>query len=601
MCTVSQMLWWLDLPERGKAALNAAPAAAARLLDLDPGVLERMGFESAGQTWVLGERIPAAMVVKHRMRICPDCLADDPYYRRAWDLLVPGLCPIHRKPLIDRCPACKTILRWQRSSITACACGQDLRTAEVAPVAHGCLAAAALYDRLGIPIDGPRLPQPFRLLPLKELVEILCFLGRTDIVLAQENPHGLRAKSMSLDPRVLDAGVRVAVGWPASFSDLANRVRRARGEQRGFQTQYGYLHRFVARCGKAAYAPWLRAAYRDHLLDFDGVPPQALPSFLHDAGRGTDFVTVTEARAMLPASPKQWRRLRRSRLWRGLSRTDRLRATGYLLRRADVESLAKLLPRLIGAAEANRMLGLRDVRASKVDGLVAWGLLNMYDYHPLTSRWGAVDRAEVEGLFWDIAAQATGIPPRQAVDFEGLYRRCSQGWAAPLSFADLIDALVEGRIRGYVARRDRLDLRRFVFDVAQADEVLEEAAIVATDGTVGLRTAARILSLREPTVLALAERGLLQGPVRKGPAPRFYAEAVRAFWNTYTIPDRLAAETGVEASEVRRTLKGGGTGPVAVIPDVGRPAIVVYRREDARRMPSRHQAVDDCYTTHSNE
>ncbi|MBB5693573.1 TniQ family protein [Muricoccus pecuniae] len=476
LCTVTQMLWWLDLPEEGRAALSASPAAAAGLLDLDPGVLERMGFEVSGQTWVLGERVPAAMVVKQHMRLCPDCLREEPYHRRVWDLLIPSLCPRHGKPLIDRCPGCKTFLRWRRLSITSCACGQDLRTVDVRPVSHGCLGAAAVYDRLGIRDHGSPLPEPFRSLPLKDLVELLCFLGRTDIVLAQGNPHGLRGKSMSLDPMVLDAGVRVAVGWPASFSDLAIRLRRVRGERRGFQRQYGYLHRFIAKCGKAAYGPWLRAAYRDHLLNVDGVPSQILPSFLCVAETLADFVTASEAQKMLSLSTRQWRRLRRSALWRGLPRIEQLRATGYLLRRSDVEALARLLPRLIGAAEANRMLGLRGVRGSKVDGLAAYGFLTVYDYNPLASRWKAVDRAEVEGLFWEIASQATSIRPPHALDFDALYRHCSNGRVPPLSFADIISGLVEGRVRGYTVDRSRNDLRRFVFDATQAYYLLRGTA-----------------------------------------------------------------------------------------------------------------------------
>lgn len=63
-----------------------------------------------------------------RTRVCPECLQADkkPHIRAVWDSPVKLLCEIHRKILLDACPACKQPLTYRRGWISQCCCGVQL-------------------------------------------------------------------------------------------------------------------------------------------------------------------------------------------------------------------------------------------------------------------------------------------------------------------------------------------------------------------------------------------------------------------------------------------------------------------------------------------
>lgn len=66
-------------------------------------------------------------------KICPSCIAETGYYKSVWDFALTTCCHIHKRLLINRCPACKKKLSWFRGEISTCNCGYDFRKS---PVEH---------------------------------------------------------------------------------------------------------------------------------------------------------------------------------------------------------------------------------------------------------------------------------------------------------------------------------------------------------------------------------------------------------------------------------------------------------------------------------
>lgn len=62
--------------------------------------------------------------------LCPDCLVENPYQRKIWDLLPVTACPFHKRLLIDHCPGCEKPIYYRRDQICFCACGYDFRDSE---------------------------------------------------------------------------------------------------------------------------------------------------------------------------------------------------------------------------------------------------------------------------------------------------------------------------------------------------------------------------------------------------------------------------------------------------------------------------------------
>lgn len=62
-----------------------------------------------------------------RPRVCPDCLRENPYCRKFWDLQVVTTCPQHHSLLLDICPSCQKSITWDRKNVSRCSCGCDWR------------------------------------------------------------------------------------------------------------------------------------------------------------------------------------------------------------------------------------------------------------------------------------------------------------------------------------------------------------------------------------------------------------------------------------------------------------------------------------------
>lgn len=60
-------------------------------------------------------------------KVCPSCLREENWCRKAWDVLPFTVCPLHRIVLVDSCPHCEHPISWARASISVCRCGYDWR------------------------------------------------------------------------------------------------------------------------------------------------------------------------------------------------------------------------------------------------------------------------------------------------------------------------------------------------------------------------------------------------------------------------------------------------------------------------------------------
>jgi TniQ len=72
-----------------------------------------------------GVRVPEQYIKFKYPKFCPACIAESPHHRWYWDVAHVTVCLKHQLLLIDRCPACRKRVYWDRTSLTACTCGCD--------------------------------------------------------------------------------------------------------------------------------------------------------------------------------------------------------------------------------------------------------------------------------------------------------------------------------------------------------------------------------------------------------------------------------------------------------------------------------------------
>ena len=576
LCSSSQMCEWLGIPKIDGDLVDPVPAA--KVMGIDPGMLAAMGFADGDKEAFLGHRVPRLSALRHFMRVCTACLSEAPYHRRIWDHHQIDACPIHRAKLQDRCTGCTTTARtrWKRCHMLFADCGHDLSCQPVQG-AGDCVGAAVVYRHCGLPCDGPDLPPAFSGLGMQDLLDLLFFLGRIDVVVARGNPGGLQPRSMRRAGSILDAGARIALGWPEAFDDLAVRVKAAYPDATGTGSQYGYLHRFIERCGDAPYARLLRDAYANHLAGRADVSAPAWPIFLERPFAATQTVSTLTARHLLGLGWKSFVSLRAQPLWTDLKPVLSGRNGTAQFRRDDVLALGAVLARLVSPYIADRQLGFGEGRVSQ---LIDAGLIpvHMWNRGAKNCEPRSLDSRDVAGLFADVARLCRPTAPTTPVPFRAVVKMVMSRSA--VGFPELIRCLLEGTLRGHL-RTGGQDFAGIVFEDAEVDEVLDRMGPPPPDAGISMSGFAGKLRIPATAVDQLIAAGLLDKPA-PGETTRFGKLAAERFLSEFTLDRALARTKKYRPKRVREELARIGVSPVAIINIRREAECAVYRKVDLK-------------------
>ncbi len=125
---------------------------------------------------ILGHELKYDGVRRQSRYWCPDCFAEQPYHRAAWDVASHTHCVVHRRPLEKACPSCHKPIGWARLDLLHCQCGAGLDQPKCEPVGEEFL----LFDRWLLSRLEARPAPPCGLLekmPLQEAITVCERLG----------------------------------------------------------------------------------------------------------------------------------------------------------------------------------------------------------------------------------------------------------------------------------------------------------------------------------------------------------------------------------------------------------------------------------------
>ena len=86
-------------------------------------IISDSDYEQCDAQW----DVPINSLRFNRPMVCSDCLRENPYCRKFWDLPVVRVCPQHHSLLLNMCPDCREPITWNRKSVSRCRCGCDWR------------------------------------------------------------------------------------------------------------------------------------------------------------------------------------------------------------------------------------------------------------------------------------------------------------------------------------------------------------------------------------------------------------------------------------------------------------------------------------------
>jgi hypothetical protein len=333
--------------------------------------------------------------------VCPDCLRQASYSRRAWSHQLATACPEHSLQLVDQCPECGGQLRHDRPLAHICDCGHDLRGVKSALAAPLEVEVALLLEgstpaRLSLPIDlSNGVPADIDLF----LVEFMYHFG-----VESGNVRPVKVSGATPAPRSvaqaragLTAIAQVTKDWPTNFSGaVAELMRRSPHGQGGpVSARLGSWYRTLfRRFGHSAYDAIRTVAANIVVLQHDGPIDPRKRELLSACTVKKDWVSLTEAARELGVTP--------ARLAKGAD-DGRIQAffpdTGYRQRcvtRSEIDRLSALRSDYCDKGVAAQALG---VPASVFSILAEAGLIALHDAETLAPVIrGCVSRSALQAL-----------------------------------------------------------------------------------------------------------------------------------------------------------------------------------------------------------
>ncbi|WP_431272418.1 TniQ family protein [Dankookia sp. P2] len=187
-----------------------------------------------------------------RRQFCPACLAEAPFHRAAWDLVLVGCCPHHAVQLIAGCSRCGAPSGWAGPGVVEC-------KALVAPIWAGWphrpptvprrkRPPMSWHSRPGRPLDGCQR----RCAPSKAatccgwrcLSEYWPAIGRV-----RRRPEALAAAGSAVVAGVAEAGIQFLRAWPGPLHELVAAAAAGAGGRPGrfgVRRTLGPLHGWLA-------------------------------------------------------------------------------------------------------------------------------------------------------------------------------------------------------------------------------------------------------------------------------------------------------------------------------------------------------------------
>lgn len=187
-------------------------------------------------------------------RWCPQCLAQHAVWKAEWTLSLQVACPIHKRLLHERCPACLNKLTWTRGGLLSCHCGADLRAAPSIPAETSLFNMAhqisiAFHHAVGMkrPVKptGISLNPLLNRLDLALLCDLLWVFGAYALHRPCSRPQMLpNHGEMKVIGPFLGLAIHVLQDWPQNFhSLLEDYTHEATGDVGSLQAYLKEFHK----------------------------------------------------------------------------------------------------------------------------------------------------------------------------------------------------------------------------------------------------------------------------------------------------------------------------------------------------------------------
>lgn len=297
------------IPSKGYAALKAILNRTEDLVGLRGPVANLADLNAPD----LGN-LPIRYWNTRRPRFCPCCLAESANWRANWDLVFTVACEKHDLRLLDCCPQCQKPLSWDRSHMTKCACGFDLREAATEKTPE---AAVQLAREIELRLETGAISQlgtieVLRAMDLEKLLRLVWFLGAYS-----RNAHRKPQKIVGLETievagAMVEQAMAVLADWPAGFHRLLDEIAARRHDfasSNKLSASFGPFYRALYKTFSGPEFEFLRVGFEGYVREhWGGQLAERNRRLSADLRSEHEWISIAEAAKLLKVRPEKVKR-----------------------------------------------------------------------------------------------------------------------------------------------------------------------------------------------------------------------------------------------------------------------------------------------------
>ncbi|MEH7355288.1 TniQ family protein [Neobacillus drentensis] len=194
------------------------------------------------------EPIPRQAIHTTKTKICPKCLAETAYHRKAWDLVPVTACIKHRIILIDRCPKCAKEISWSRTKVLECSCGQLFSEIPSKNITISESPISILFSKSNTKYLRQIQKNPLINLSLFDLFEVIVFFSW---FISKNEKWKLRnkyiGKSLSNQEihQLFSSVYKIFDDWPNNFIKFLDNIQESSLKQKddsSIENHFGYFY-----------------------------------------------------------------------------------------------------------------------------------------------------------------------------------------------------------------------------------------------------------------------------------------------------------------------------------------------------------------------
>lgn len=501
-------------------------------------------------------------LVGPKVRVCPQCLKENNFGSKIWDIKIYTSCAIHSVELITNCPSCNKEISLLRGSIYYCPCGFDFRDIHMEKGSNTLNLQRSMmihskFDKNFNIGNNNCLKELMSILEIDSIILIYHIFFRIYFLYIERQKRVKIPYIMNeVDNKAINWIDNILCDWPKNFlkflDDYSSISKNTKYYKTSLFKSFGTLYKNLYKKEFKDYLLPVVNEFENYLHNFWDNSNLSVLKYLNYNESKSKYLSFKRAREIFNISEGNLRKL----LSTGYINYKKVNKNNILVEKESLEKYIQL--DLLNKGEVSQYLNVTNkvvtqfetagffspIRGSKIDG---------HQKHLYLKK-------EILQFINRIVKCATKILENEIdkdfVSIDNIYGYLRDGFNP----SDIINFIFEGSINVYVVDNDAENLDALFLNIKELSVFLYKYKIENSVGTFSYIEAADFLGIHYTFLQRIINKYKLINKIRSKNS--ILVKDVLAFKESYITLEDLAIESNEDYKVLLKKLEGTGIKPV---------------------------------------